>query len=119
MLYGSMLLSVFALVRGTSFNFDQAFSYVGSLLYLAVFGSVIAFACYFALLGRIGAERAAYATVLFPIVALTISTLFEGYQWTTMALAGVLLTLAGNVLVLRRPASVKERMVQDAASAPR
>ncbi|MCI0558068.1 MAG: hypothetical protein MN733_06200, partial [Nitrososphaera sp.] len=56
-----------------------------------------------ALLGRIGAERSAYATVLFPIVALIISTLFEGYHWSAAALVGVALTLAGNLLVLARP----------------
>lgn len=103
MAYGALLLTGFAVVRGQTFNFDPAFAYVGSLVYLAVFGSVIAFACYFALLARIGAERAAYATVLFPIVALSISTLFEGYQWTPLALLGVALTLLGNVLVLMRP----------------
>jgi drug/metabolite transporter (DMT)-like permease len=91
------------LVRGANFTFDPAFAYVGSLIYLAVFGSVIAFACYFALLARIGPERSAYATVLFPIVALTISTLFEDYQWRATALVGVALILAGNLLVLARP----------------
>ncbi len=103
MAYGTLLLTLFVMVRGASFTFDPALPYVGSLLYLAVFGSVIAFACYFALLGRIGAERSAYATVLFPIVALTISTLFEGYHWSATALAGVLLILAGNLLVLTKP----------------
>ncbi len=103
MAYGTVLLSLFAIVRGARFAFDPGFAYVGSLLYLAVFGSVVAFACYFALLARIGPERSAYATVLFPIVALVISTLFEDYQWTALALAGVALTLAGNLLVLSRP----------------
>jgi drug/metabolite transporter (DMT)-like permease len=103
MAYGTVLLSLFVVVRGARFTFDPTFSYIGSLVFLAIFGSVIAFACYFALLGRIGAERSAYATVLFPIVALIISTLFEGYHWTALALAGVVLTLAGNLLVLARP----------------
>ena len=103
MAYGTLLLSLFVLVRGASFGFDPRLPYVGSLLYLAAFGSVVAFACYFALLGRIGPERSAYATVLFPIVALIISTLFEGYQWSAAALAGVALTLVGNLLVLSRP----------------
>jgi drug/metabolite transporter (DMT)-like permease len=103
MAYGTVLLSLFVLVRGANFTFDPAFAYVGSLIYLAVFGSVIAFACYFALLARIGPERSAYATVLFPIVALTISTLFEDYQWRATALVGVALILAGNLLVLARP----------------
>jgi len=109
MAYGTVLLSLFVLVRGESFGFDPRLPYIGSLLYLAVFGSVVAFACYFALLGRIGPERSAYATVLFPIVALIISTLFEGYQWTATALAGVALTLLGNLLVLSRPRAVALR----------
>lgn len=103
MAYGALLLTLLALLRGQDFGFDPGLPYVASLLYLAVFGSVIAFACYFALLARIGAEKAAYATVLFPIVALGISTFAEDYRWSLAALAGVLLTLLGNLLVLSRP----------------
>ncbi len=106
MLYGTFLLMGVAFLRGSELTFDTSPAYVGSLVFLAVFASVIAFACYFALIARIGAERAAYATVLFPIVALSISTVFEGYAWSALSLAGVVLTLAGNVLVLRgRPAT--------------
>ena len=63
---------------------------------------MIAFACYLTLLRRIGAARAGYATVLFPIVALAISTVAEGYRWTAPAILGAALALLGNVLVLRR-----------------
>lgn len=101
MAYGTLLLFTIMVIKGGAVNFDPSFAYVSSLLYLAVFGSVLAFACYFALIARIGAERAAYATVLFPIVALSLSTVFEGYHWNLAALAGVALTLAGNVMVLR------------------
>jgi drug/metabolite transporter (DMT)-like permease len=52
------------------------------------------------MVGRLGPDKAAYASVLFPIVALTLSTLFEGYAWTPLALGGVALVLAGNALVL-------------------
>ncbi|NIT71893.1 EamA family transporter, partial [candidate division KSB1 bacterium] len=52
------------------------------------------------LLGRIGADRAAYVTVLFPIIALLLSTFFEGYRWQSSAILGVALVLIGNVLVL-------------------
>lgn len=107
MAYGTLLLTLYAFLRGAPLGFDPAFAYLGSLLYLAVFGSVVAFACYFALLGRIGPERAAYATVLFPLVALTISTLFEGYRWTPEAGLGAALTLIGNVLVLIRPGGAR------------
>jgi len=105
MAYGVLLLTIYVLLRERAFTFDPSFAYVGSLLYLAIVGSVIAFACYFALLGRIGAERTAYATVLFPVVALVLSTLFEGYAWSLTAFFGVLLTLGGNLLVLHRPAA--------------
>ncbi len=83
------------------FAFDASFPYVASLLYLAVFGSVLAFGAYLTLLGRIGADRAAYATVLFPLVALAISTVFEDYRWSAPAMAGTVLILAGNALVLK------------------
>jgi drug/metabolite transporter (DMT)-like permease len=102
MVYGVILLSFFALVNGRRFTFDPHPPYVLSLLYLSIIGSVIGFVSYFTLVGRIRAEKAAYATVLFPIVALTISTLFEGYHWTVTAFVGILLTLAGNVLVLMK-----------------
>ena len=99
--YGALLLCVLAFSKGHRFLFDPRGPYVISLLYLALIGSVIGFAAYFALLKRIDAERAAYATVLFPVVALLLSTLFEGYHWTATAIAGVAVTLAGNGLVLR------------------
>jgi len=103
MAYGVALMAAFALIQGTDFTFDPRPRYVASLAYLAVMGSMVAFACYFALLARVGAERSSYATVLFPVVALTFSTMFEGYQWAPSAVFGVALTLAGNVLVLFRP----------------
>ena len=73
-----------------------------SLIYLAVFGSILAFGCYLTLVGRIGADKAAYAAVLFPVIALALSTLFEDYQWTLRALFGFGLVLLGNYFVLSR-----------------
>jgi len=65
-----------------------------------LFGSIVAFGGYLTLLGRIGPERAAYTMVLFPLVALGISTLFEGYQWTLLSACGVLLVVAGNIVII-------------------
>lgn len=101
--YGSLLLLLWALVSGQSFVFESTAPYVLSLAYLTVLGTVIGFFCYLSLVGRLGAARAAYATVLFPIVALGISTLFEGYHWSLSALVGVALVLCGNVIVLAAP----------------
>lgn len=103
MLYGALLLSGYCLVSGTPFAFEANSRYIGSLLYLAIPGSVIGFTAYLTLVGRLGPERAAYCTVLFPVVALNISVFVEGYQWTLPALLGLVLVMAGNVLVFRQP----------------
>jgi len=102
MAYGALIMFVYALASGASFNYDPAFSYSASLIYLAVFGSIFAFGGYLTLVGRIGADKAAYAAVLFPVIALGLSTLFEDYQWTLRALFGLFLVLIGNYVVLRK-----------------
>lgn len=104
MLYGSIFLTIFAVVSGIKPGFDTSASYLISLAYLTVFGTVIAFSCFLMLLNRAGLERAGYVAVAFPVVALTISTIFEGYQWTLLSLAGLVLVLGGNVVVLRTKA---------------
>ncbi|HEX5843922.1 MAG TPA: DMT family transporter, partial [Pseudomonas sp.] len=103
MLYGALMLVAICLVTGTPFGFEWNTRYVGTLLYLAIPGSVIGFTAYLTLVGRMGPERAAYCTVLFPVVALNISVFAEGYQWTAPALFGLLLVMLGNVLVFRKP----------------
>lgn len=103
MLYGAAMLSVYCLVSGTPFGFEWNARYIGSLLYLVIPGSVIGFTAYLTLVGRMGPERAAYCTVLFPVVALNVSAFAEGYQWTAPALMGLVLVMVGNVLVFRKP----------------
>lgn len=102
MLYGALLTGAIALGQGQVFNFDPAPGYVLSLAYLAVFGSVVAFGAYLTLLGRIGAHKAGYAVVMFPVVALVLSVLFEGLQITSNIIVGAALVSAGNVIILRR-----------------
>ncbi len=102
MTYGALLMLVLAWSTGHEFNFEFTVSYVSSLVFLSVFASIIAFWSYLTLLGRVGVERAAYATLIFPLVALGISTIFEGYQWTAYAVIGIVLILGGNLLILKR-----------------
>ncbi len=102
MAWGTLLSVIVAILLGREFNFSYEPSYVWSLLYLAVFGSAIAFGCYLALIRQIGSARAAYTSVLFPVVALAISTVVEDYQWSGLAVIGVLLTMGGNWLALKR-----------------
>ena len=104
--YGSALLFALVLVRGLTFEVDWTISYLGSLLFLALIASVVAFMTYLSLLRRIGPARAGYMTVLFPVFALMISAAYEGYHWTLWSFAGIALVALGNVLVLwRSPAA--------------
>lgn len=100
MAYGAIVLAVIALIQGAPFTYEATLAYTGSLIYLALFGSIIAFGSFLTLLGKIGPERASYAMVMFPIVGLSISTLFENYHWTLEAALGVGLVLMGNVLII-------------------
>ncbi|WP_448885631.1 DMT family transporter [Citrobacter telavivensis] len=109
MLYGTLLIATIALVRGDNFTPQWTFSYLGALLYLAVFGSVIAFGAYFTLVGRIGPSNAAYSTLLFPLVALSFSTVYEGYSWQVNAVAGLVLILVGNLVMFARPPALLRR----------
>lgn len=102
MAYGSLCMALVVLFSGTPLTIDLSASYLISLIYLALFGSVIAFGCYLSLVGRIGPGRAAYATLLFPVVALALSTIWEDYQWSLPAVSGVLLILCGNYLALAK-----------------
>ncbi len=102
MTYGALLMLVLSEATGREFTFEVTLPYVSSLVFLSVFASIIAFWTYLTLLGRVGVERAAYATLFFPLVALGFSTVFEDYQWTASAGIGILLILAGNLLILKR-----------------
>jgi drug/metabolite transporter (DMT)-like permease len=100
MAYGGLLTLFIHLAMGNPLTMDWSIGYLGPMLYLTVFGSIVAFGCYMLLINRIGAEYAAYVMLLMPIIALIISTLFEGYLWTANALAGVAVVLAGNLIIL-------------------
>jgi drug/metabolite transporter (DMT)-like permease len=109
MAYGAGIIGVLSVASGKTFSFEMSLAYVGSLFYLSLFGTVIAFGCYLKLIGKIGADRAAYATMLFPIVALGISTVYEGYQWAPHNVIGMGVVLIGNWLVLNKRALAKVR----------
>jgi drug/metabolite transporter (DMT)-like permease len=102
MLYGAGFVALYAAAVGRPFVFDGSTGYLLSLGYLALFGSVLAFGAYLTLVGRIGADRAGYTGAAIPIVALLLSTAFEGMRWHAFTVLGIALCLAGNVLVLRR-----------------
>lgn len=102
MLYGVCILLAISLLSGVQFSISYEFSYLAALFYLAIPGTVIGFTAYFILVGRIGADSAAYATVLFPVVALSISSVYEGYTWSAEAIAGLLLVICGNIIIFSK-----------------
>ena len=99
--YGGLFALLVALALGRPIAFDASPAYLLSLLYLAVFGSVLTFGCWLLLLGRVGPARASYVGVMVPIMALFISTFFENLAWHSLMVAGIAISVAGNVLVLR------------------
>lgn len=112
MVYGAICCVVLALFMGAELKISTEFNYVWSLFYLGVLGSAVAFFCYLTLMRNIGADKASYAMVLFPIVALGISTMFEGFVWAPLSIGGVVLILLGNVIAMldvKRPRPVSPR----------
>jgi len=101
MVYGAIAMFVIAVILGKEIRFEVSQSYVLSLLYLAIFGSIIAFGAFMTLIGNIGASKAAYVSLVAPVIALTISTFLEDYTWTTISLSGAVMILVGNVVALR------------------
>ena len=100
MLYGSLILIFYIAVSDVSFSFNTSYSYVISLIYLALIASVIGFGVYLKLVGNIGADKASYVNIFTPTIALLLSTLFENYEWSWVGLIGVLLIIIGNIIVL-------------------
>lgn len=101
MLYGALLVSVFCAVTGRAFVFDASARYVGSLLYLSVIGSVVAFLLYYTVARRRGYATASYVGAMIPLVAMVVSTLLEDKSWGALAFIGVALVLGGQWLLLR------------------
>lgn len=101
MLYGAVLSFLLTLALGRPLDFEPTAPYVLSLLYLAILGSIVAFASYLTLLGRIGAARSGYIGVMVPIVALGVSALFEKFAWHALTFAGIAVSVAGNIVILR------------------
>ena len=100
MLYGSLILVFYITMSDVSFSFNTSYSYVISLVYLALIASVIGFGVYLKLVGNIGADKASYVNIFTPTIALLLSTLFENYEWSWVGLIGVLLIIIGNIIVL-------------------
>ena len=95
-------LAVVFVALGKPFRVELSFAYAGSLIYLAVFGSIFAFGAYLRLLGSIGVDKAAYLMLVTPIIALLLSTIFEGYRWPLTSFFGLFCIVFGNLLIMKK-----------------
>ncbi|MFT7035200.1 MAG: drug/metabolite transporter (DMT)-like permease [Cyclobacteriaceae bacterium] len=102
MLYGCALMTIVALILGRPFTFNTSSLYILSLVYLSVFGSILAFGTYLTLISKIGADKGAYALVIIPVIAIVMSMIFEDYRLTMMTMVGVGLIIGGNIVALRK-----------------
>lgn len=103
MAYGTGLLAVYGLATGVEFRIDPSLTYVGSLLYLSLFGSVIAFGLYFTIARTIGYAMASYISALTPPIAMLVSVMFEDARFGWTAPVGLALVLSGQALLIRAP----------------
>lgn len=101
MLIGAAVDAGFAFATTGAPVIETRPAYLLGIVYLGVIGSAISFSIYFQLIRTIGPAKAAYTSVLIPVIAMLLSTLFEGYRWSLLAGAGAVLVLAGLVLALR------------------
>jgi drug/metabolite transporter (DMT)-like permease len=102
MLYGSLITLSITQIKGTELLFEYSFSYIISLIYLSIVGSIFAFIFYLKLLERVGAGRAGYVGVVMPVLALLISTLFEDLDWQTDLILGLPVLILGAILVINQ-----------------
>ena len=102
MLYGSLVTLFVTKIRGAELLFENSVSYISSLLYLAIFGSIFAFISYLKLLEKVGPGRAGYVGVVMPVLALIISTIFEKLEWQTDLIIGLPILIVGAVLVINQ-----------------
>ena len=102
MAYGGSLTICIHVTLGGQFSMSWSLGYLAPMLYLTVFGSIVAFGCYMLLIGRIGADRAAYVMLISPVLALILSTLFEDYGWNVSAWVGIVLVVMGNLVLINK-----------------
>jgi drug/metabolite transporter (DMT)-like permease len=109
MFYGTVANALFAIILYGEPVVEYRIGYWAGLIYLGLFASALSFALYFKILREVGPGRAAYSSLLVPIIAMLFSTWFEDYRWTTLAAAGCALALFGLFIALKsaKPAAAE------------
>lgn len=115
MTYGAIYTALWALALGEVPTFDFSPKYTLSLFYLAVIGTVVAFGLYMKLVKNIGPNKASYAYILIPVIALTVSTFFEHFTWTIETVLGIGMVVIGNVIAMVSKTIQTRRKVKEVA----
>lgn len=102
MFYGALFSLITSVLTQKDFIWDYNPNFLLSLLYLSIFGTFVAFIFYFELIKRVGAAKAAYTSTMIPVIALILSFFYEGFQWNTLVLVGLLFAIAGQILMLQK-----------------
>jgi drug/metabolite transporter (DMT)-like permease len=118
MLWGTLLVAGWVFVSGQSFALPSSQKYWAGLLYLALFGSVIAFACYFTLIDRIGGQKTVYIGVVTPVISVLLSIRLENFRPGLVECLGMVLCLASVAWALRAPAAPKLAPIEESLSEP-
>ena len=100
MVWSTLVNALLACASAGAPTIELTATYLGGLAYLGIVASAVAFTLYFGIIRLIGPAKAAYSSVLIPIIAMALSTIFEGYHWTYLAAGGGVLVLVGMVIAL-------------------
>lgn len=103
MLWGAGIDALYALATAGPPTFDTRWGYSAGVLYLGIFASAVAFTAYFGVIRAVGPARAAYSSVLTPIIAMVFSTFLEDYRWSLLAAGGGAVALGGLLIALSAP----------------
>lgn len=101
MVYGLIANAGWAFIIDGPPVVEYRLGYWLGLLYLGLVASALAFTLSFGIVRMIGPGKAADSSIIVPVIAMGLSTIFEDYVWSTLAVAGGLLALAGMVIALR------------------
>ncbi|MES2018432.1 MAG: EamA family transporter [Pseudomonadota bacterium] len=112
MLWGTVMVTCWAFASGAQFTLPHSLRYWGGLLYLSLFGSVIAFNCYFTLINRIGSQKAVYIGVVTPVISVLLSIKLEHYRPGPLEFLGMFLCLASVAWAIRTPTATPKQVCE-------
>ena len=102
MLYGSLVTLLITQIKGTELLFEYSFSYIASLAYLSIVGSIFAFIFYLKIIRKSWSWTSWLCGVVMPVLALLISTVFENLEWQQDLIIGLPILIIGAYLLLIR-----------------